>query len=100
MERKEKQPWDAIRIQVDTIVRALAEDQEMRKRMKEDPENTLIRAGLGKEAAVILADNWRGAMERGLHATCTENNSCRFTTSTDPCGPTSTTLRKCGDSSS
>lgn len=96
MERKETEPWHDIRVQVDTIVRALAEDQDLRKRMMVDPENTLIRAGLGKEAAVILADDWRGAFGKGLHEACTENNSCRFSDSADPCGQTSTTLRKCG----
>ena len=84
-----------IRRRVDEIVQRLISDEDFKAKMVDDAEGTLMRAGLGEEAAVILSDDWRGAggfMEKA----CEVNNSCRFTDSTDPCSPTTTTLRSCG----
>ncbi len=90
---------DEVRARVDEIVQRLNDDRELQAEMKRSPVEALVRAGLGEEAAVILADDWVGAMSRrpgqGDRA-CEVNNSCRFTDSDDPCGPTVTTLRGCG----
>ena len=88
---------ESIRMRIDEIVVRLREDDELQRRMEENPEATLTDLGLGEEAAVILAEDWQGAMKRGPHTekACEVSNSCRFTESTDPCGPTATTLRGC-----
>jgi hypothetical protein len=88
---------ERIRIRIDDIIAQLREDEELQRRMEESPEATLTGLGLGEEAAVILAEDWQGAMKKGPHAekACEVSNSCRFTESTDPCGPTATSLRTC-----
>jgi hypothetical protein len=81
-----------IRRRVDELVQRLTTDDAFKADMTSDAEGTLVKAGFGEEAAVILADDWRGAggpAEKG----CQVRNSCRFTDSTDPCGPTATSLR-------
>ncbi|HEY5182259.1 MAG TPA: hypothetical protein VIJ07_21220 [Dermatophilaceae bacterium] len=83
-----------IRLRVDEIVQRLRTDEDFKAKMVGDAEGTLVSAGLGEEAAVILADDWRGAGGQ-FDLKCQVNNSCRFTDSTDPCGPTATSLRSC-----
>ena len=88
--------FDEIRLKIDDVVQRLQTDAEFQKQMQESPENALISAGLGDEAAVILADDWRGAMgDNPMEALCQVRNSCRVSDSKggDNCGPTATTLR-------
>lgn len=89
-----EQSFNEIRQRVDVIVQRLRTDEDFKAEMVDDAEGTLVRAGLGEEAAVILADDWRGAGGQ-TEAKCQVDNSCRFTQSTDPCGPTATSLRTC-----
>jgi hypothetical protein len=86
---------ERIRIKLDEIIAQLKEDDELQRRMEESPETTLTDLGLGEEAAVILAEDWQGAMKKGHpgEKACEVRHSCRFTESTDPCGPTATSLR-------
>jgi hypothetical protein len=90
---------DEIRAKIDSIAQRLRDDPDFRSQMEDDPEETLIGAGLGEEAAVVLSDDWRGAVgaaaggRQARQKACEVNKSCRFTESTDPCGPTATSLR-------
>lgn len=94
---------DEVRARIDAIAQRLREDDDFRSQMEADPEGTLMAAGLGEEAAVVLSDDWRGAVGGGPGSRrpgedqriCQVNDSCRFTTSTDPCGLTATSLRTC-----
>lgn len=87
--------FDEIRLRIDDVVQRLQTDEAFRAQMQENPEGALISAGLGEEAAVILADDWRGAMGGNAEAKCQIQNSCRFSESegTDQCGWTATSLR-------
>lgn len=86
-----------VRRRVDEIVQRLGGDEDFKARMYEDPEGTLMEAGFGEEAAVILADDWRGISDQA-ELICQVNKSCRFTDSKDPCGWTATSLRSCAPS--
>ena len=88
---------ERIRIRLDEIIVQLKENDELQRKMEESPEATLTELGLGEEAAVILAEDWQGAIKKGPHGekACQVDNSCRFTQSSDPCGPTATSLRTC-----
>ncbi len=88
--------WHEIRLKIDDVVQRLKTDTEFQAQMKEDSEGALISAGLGEEAAVILADDWRGAMgDEVMEKACQVNASCRFSDSSggDNCGWTATSLR-------
>lgn len=86
--------WNEIRLKIDDVVQRLKTDTGFQAQMKEDPEGALVSAGLGEEAAVILADDWRGAMG-DVEKACEVNASCRFSDSKggDNCGWTATSLR-------
>lgn len=93
---------DEVRARVDAIAQRLNSDQEFRSRMNRDPEATLMSAGLGEEAAVILAEDWQSATTEveGFRMLdgggCKANGSCRFSGScSDRCGWTATSLRAC-----
>ena len=63
--------FDEIRLKIDDLVQRLQTDTAFQEQMKENPEDALISAGLGDEAAVILADDWRGAMgDKPMEAAC------------------------------
>jgi len=88
--------WNEIRLKIDDVVQRLKTDTEFQAQMKEDSEGALISAGLGEEAAVILADDWRGATGAGAEErVCEVRASCRFSDSKggDNCGWTATSLR-------
>jgi hypothetical protein len=87
--------FDEIRLRIDDVVQRLQTDEAFQAQMQENPEGALISAGLGEEAAVILADDWRGAMGGDAEKACEVRASCRFSDSKggDNCGWTATSLR-------